>query len=302
MRKGLFMSIIIFIGICFLLFAFPYLRIVLFNFPKWVILSLKDFFFYFRNFSFNVCPSGKIICYSGLFGFGKTLSAVYKVVSLYKRYNDKKCFVNGHWRIQKIVILSNVALKNVPYMEFKSLEDITNWTHLKENLDNDKFYYVLLVLGDEFSTCLNSRNFKSNIDPIFLNTLVTSRHYAISLYYTSQRFNLVDKLLRDVTFYVIECRKIGRVELQKRYDAFDLENCSNVSLVKPLSRSGFLITDEVYNSYDTLAVVNNLIKSVENNDMLSEMEIINNISSSADSIDQVRLKNGARRRIFGKRR
>lgn len=40
---------------------------------------------------------------------------------------------------------------------------------------------VTLVLGDEFSVQMNSRNFKTNIDPLFLNTILTCRHYYISL-------------------------------------------------------------------------------------------------------------------------
>lgn len=296
------MSILFIIGFIVILFLFPYIRLVFFNFPTWFIYTIKDIFNYLSKFQFNVCPTGKIICYSGLFGFGKTLSAVHNVISLYKRYNDKKCFVNGRWRIQKIVILSNVVLTSVPYKKLESLSDITDWTHIKDKLDNDKYYYVLLVLGDEFSTCLNSRNFKSNIDPIFLNTLVTSRHYAISLYYTSQRFHLVDKLLRDVTFYVVDCKKIGRIEVLRKYDAFDMENCSNVSLIKPIQKSGYLITNRLYSSYDTLAVVDNLIKSVEQKDMISEIDIINKLSASPDNIDQVRLRRGVSRRLFGKKR
>ena len=219
------MSLLIFIGLCFIFFAFPSLRCIALNFPRWLFLTLKDLFFYIRNLAFNICPSGKIICFSGLFGYGKTLSAVHYISHLYHRYNNKKCFVNGKFRTQKVIILSNVAFTDIPYKPFECLDQITAFTKQKKELDGDKYYYVLLCLGDEFSTCLNSRQFKNNIDPIFLNTLVTCRHYAISLYYTSQRFNLVDKLLRDVTFFTVECRKHGRIESNIWFDSFDMENC-----------------------------------------------------------------------------
>lgn len=292
------MYILILIGIGFLLISFPYIRVIFFNFFEWFTLTLKDFIRYLKYFQFNVCPSGQIICFAGLFGYGKTLSAVHRVRQLYKRYDGKKCFVNGSWRTQYICILSNVELIDIPYIPFTNLGQITDFTQNKPFIDGDDKYFVLLVLGDEFSTCLNSRSFKNNIDPIFLNTLVTCRHYAISLFYTSQRFFLVDKLLRDVTFWVVDCKKIGRVEIQKTYDAFDMENCSNVTMIRPLKRTGWLIRDKDYNSYDTLAVVQNLEKAYQEGDILSYEEILNSISHQ-DNIDAVNNLSGrAKRRFF----
>lgn len=295
------MSILIFLGIICLIAFFPYIRIVIFNFPKWLILSLKDISNFIFKMQFNVCPTGKIICYSGLFGYGKTLSVVHKIVSLYNRYNNKKCFVNGKFRIQKIVILSNVNLITIPYIKFTSLSQITEFTEKKPDLDGSNFWYVLLVLGDEFSTCLNSRNFKSNIDPIFLNTLVTARHYAISLYYTSQRFHLVDKLLRDVTFFVVQCKKIGRVELNITYDAWDMENASNPALIKSRTRSGFLVTRADLEAYDTFAVVDNLVKAAQSGDMLSAGEILEKLNPADGSVDRVTRLSFYSKRISRKR-
>ena len=129
------MSIIIFIAICFILICFPYVRIVAFNFPKWFYLTLKDFFITLKNRSFNVCPTGKIICFSGLFGFGKTLSSVHHIISLYNRYNGKKCVINGSLRTQKIIVLSNVHLSTIPYIKFESLSQVTQFTKDKQTLD-----------------------------------------------------------------------------------------------------------------------------------------------------------------------
>ena len=297
------MIILFILGFCFLFFAFPYFRILVLNIFNFVILSIKDIISYVHHFKFNVCPSGKIICFSGLFGFGKTLSVVHHVVSLYKRYNGKRCFVNGKWRTQYIVILSNVSLKGVPFVPFTSLSQITDFAQCKDKLDGNDKYFVFLVLGDEFSTCLNSRSFKSNIDPIFLNTLVTCRHYAISLFYTSQRFNLVDKLLRDVTFYVYQCKKVGRIELITKYDAYDVENALNPSLLKPIFRGGFLIRDSDYNSYDTLAVVSNLIKYKNDpEDYSPENEIINRIYQGQSNLSAVRRFSNRVRRNMNKKK
>ena len=251
-------------------------------------MSLKDLFFFFRNLSFNSCPCGVIRCFSGLFGQGKTLSSVHYIKGLYKRFNNKKVFYKGKFRRNKVVILSNVDFIDIPFIPLTSLKQIVNCCQELESVENDQYCVTYLVLIDEASSQLNSREFKSNIEPMLLNSLLTSRHYRMSIFYTSQRFLLVDKLLREVTESVIECKKIGRVQLWSIYNAFDLENSSNITLVKPRQKSGFLVRDSDYNSYDTLACVDNLSKSMANGDMLTSTEILQSIDSQ-DNLDSVNL-------------
>jgi hypothetical protein len=133
---------------------------------------------------------------------------------------------------------------------------------------------ITLVLGDEFSVQLNSRKFKDNIDPLFLNTLLTCRHHHITLVYTSQRFQHVDALLRQVTSAVITCNKCWRIMVHGEYDAYELENASDPTQVKPRCRYGWFIQDKHFNAYDTLACVGNLSKSCKEGDLLSEDEIL----------------------------
>ena len=290
------MKIIILIGVC-LLFAFvPYLRIVFFNLIEFILLSLKDLFFFFRNLSFNTCPCGVIRCFSGLFGQGKTLSSVHYIRGLYKRYNNKLVFYKGKFRRNKIVILSNVDFVDIPFIPLVSLKQIVTACQNLHEVEGDLFCITYLVLIDEASSQLNSREFKSNIEPMLLNSLLTSRHYRMSIFYTSQRFLLVDKLLREVTESVIECKKIGRVQLWSVYNAFDLENSSNITLVKPRYKSGFLVRDKDYESYDTLACVSNLSKSMQSGDMLSSDEILRSIENQ-DNLDSVNLNRKGRSRF-----
>lgn len=121
---------------------------------------------------------------------------------------------------------------------------------------------------------MNSRNFKTNIDPLFLNTILTCRHYYISLYYTAQRFGHVDALLRQVTSYVVECDKLWRFQRLYLYDAWDLENAANSQLVSPRGRSCWFVRNSDYAAYDTLACVGNLKKAMKAGDMMSEEEIL----------------------------
>lgn len=251
--------------------------------------GLIDLYKYFRYRCWNICATGTISCYVGLFGKGKTLSAVHKVVSLYKRYNDKKIFDfnRKRWVTQKIHIISNVSL-TIPYEDFVSLSQIVAVADRMRALDEQNDTRTCtIVLGDEFSVQLNSRSFKSNIDPLFLNTLLTCRHHHISLIYTSQRFNHVDALLRQVTSYVYTCNKVWRIMVHEQYDAFDLENASDPTLIKPKRRFGWFIKNSHFNAYDTLACVGNLTKSCKEGDMLTEEQILDLQRNNPVNIDGI---------------
>lgn len=251
-------------------------RVILMHPVSTVYYGVKDIYKYFRFYRWNECSTGTISCYVGLFGKGKTLSAVHKVVKLYKRYNNKRIydFNRKKWVTQKVHIISNVTLA-IPYEDFVSMSQIVAVADRMRAIDEQNdILTCTIVLGDEFSVQLNSRSFKSNIDPLFLNTLLTCRHHHISLIYTSQRFNHVDALLRQVTSYVYTCNKVWRIMVHEQYDAFELENASDPTLIKPKSRFGWFIRDAAFNAYDTLACVGNLTKSCKDGDMLTEEQIL----------------------------
>lgn len=254
-----------------------------------VYYAVVDGIDYIRRKKWNVCPTGNLIAYTALFGKGKTLSVVHYVCGLYYKYNglriwdkDRKKYV-----MQKIHVISNVDL-NIPYERFVSLEQIVRVAEKFHEIDlqNDTLT-VTLVLGDEFSVQMNSREFKKNIDPLFLNTLLTCRHHHISLIYDAQRFNHVDALLRQVTSYVVECNKIWRFMVQIQYDAYELENAANPSLIMPVVRFGWFVRNEDYEAYDTLACVGNLKKSVESGDMMTEQEILGLQCNQSPNMDAV---------------
>lgn len=270
------MLTLLLIGIVFACIMSVCVRVILTHPVSTVFYGVKDTYRYFRFHRWNECSTGIISCYVGLFGKGKTLSAVHKVVKLYKRYNNKKIydFNRKKWVTQKVHIISNVTLA-IPYEDFVSMSQIVAVADRMRAVDeqNDTLTCTI-VLGDEFSVQLNSRSFKSNIDPLFLNTILTCRHHHISLIYTSQRFNHVDALLRQVTSYVYTCNKVWRIMVHEQYDAFELENASDPTLIKPKSRFGWFIRDAAFNAYDTLACVGNLTKSCKEGDMLTEEQIL----------------------------
>ncbi len=255
-------------------------RLMVFHPFKSTYYALRDIFLYFKYNKRYVYNGGILNCYAAHFGRGKTLSLVHYISGLYRRYNNRKVynFSKKCYEIQKVTILSNVEFKNIPFIELTSLNQIIGFTEkdvIKQN-DADNIRQVVLVVIDEASVQLNSRNFKDNINAEFLNALLTCRHFHISIFYSSQKFKLVDALLRDVTQQVILCRKVWRFQVQYVYDADELNFASNPSLVKPKVKKGWFITDKDFNAYDTLATVDQLKKSYDEGDFLSEEEILAN--------------------------
>ncbi len=271
------------------LYMFTSLRIMCRHPVLTAFYAVVDGFKYIRYKRWRECPTGKLVCYTALFGRGKTLSVVHYVVSSYKRYNDLLIYDRDRkkWVTQKIHIISNVEL-NIPHEHFVSLQQVVRVSEQfrQKDMENDTLT-VTLVLGDEFSVQMNSREFKKNIDPLFLNTLLTCRHHHISLIYDAQRFNHVDALLRQVTSYVVECDKQWRFMCHYYYDAYELENAAEPSLVRPKKRTGFFVRNRDYRAYDTLACVGNLQKSFDSKDMLSEMEILELQRNNGASMDAV---------------
>jgi hypothetical protein len=270
------MIIVVLIIVVFCFIMFPTFRCAVFHPVKLVRNGAIDLFYYITHKEWNTCHTGELLAYVGLFGKGKTLSVVHRVVGDYFRYNDKPVWCDRRKKFvaQKVKVLSNVSL-NIPFEQFVSLEQIIRCADENSALDdvNDTLT-VTLVLGDEFSVQMNSRNFKTNIDPLFLNTLLTCRHYHISLFYTAQRFGHVDALLRQVTSAVVDCNKLWRFQRQNVYDAWDMENATNPGLITPISRRCWFVTNGDYNAYDTLACVGNLKKSVKDGDMMTSEKIL----------------------------
>lgn len=270
------MVFVVFVVLLVALAVFPTVRCALLHPFSMALNICKDVFVYFRHKEYNRCPSGELVGYTGLFGRGKTLSAVHKVVNSFHRYDGKPVWCPRRRKIvtQRIKVISNVSL-SIPYEDLVSLEQIVLAAERNRGIDDaNNTLTVTLVLGDEFSVQLNSRNFKKNIDPLFLNTLLTCRHYHISLYYTAQRFMQVDALLRQVTSYVVDCDKTWRIQGNNEYDAWEMENAANASLLRPIRRRAWFVRDRDYSAYNTLACVGNLKKDMQEGAMLSEAEIL----------------------------
>jgi len=262
--------------VIYLIFMFPKVACVVFN-PIKVIRYLPiDIYLYFKYKKYNNVPVGCLVALVGLFGKGKTLSAVHIVVSFYMRKNGKLvwCMRRKKMVSQRVKIISNVQL-TVPYEKLINLEQVVYASQNNNSYDDEhNTLTVTLVFGDEFSTQMNSRNFKTNINTVLLNTVLTCRHYHIAIYYTAQRFGHVDALLRQVTSYVVDCRKTWRLQGLDYYDAWEMENAVNTMQLKPYKRIAWFVTDKDYGLYDTLACVENLQQMSKNGDLMTDEEIL----------------------------
>ena len=263
-------------GAVLVLVLFPSVRCAVSHPFSMIRYGVLDAVTYLRQKGYNKCHTGDLDIYCGYFGSGKTLSLVHKVTGLYEQYNNKPvwCPRRKKFVTQRILILSNVAL-SVPYQPLHSLAQVVAASKVNQQYDDEHdTLTVTLACVDELGVQLNSRSFRDNIDPTFLSTLLCCRHYYISLYGSAQRFGHVDKLMRDVTLHVIQCRKVWRLQCNSWYDAWELENVTNPELVQPLRRGCWFVRDKDYNAYNTLAVVDTLTKRYSERDMLSEAEIL----------------------------
>lgn len=285
------MIYIVLIVLALALIFSPTIRCAISHPVSCLVCGMKDLTRYIRQKEYNICPTGELVGYIGLFGKGKTLSAVHRVVSAYHQYDGKTvwCRRRKKFVTQRVKVISNVSL-SIPYEDFVSLEQIVLAAERNRTYDDEHdTLTVTLALGDEFSVQMNSRNFKSNIDPMLLNTILTCRHHHISLIYTAQRFVHVDALLRQVTSYVLECDKLWRFQRLNQYDAWDLENATNTQLIAPVARSCWFVRDADYEAYDTLACVGNLKHSMEIGDMMTEAEILalqQNTQANMDGVNK----------------
>lgn len=275
------MWILLIIALLLVLIFFPVARCAMLHPVSVIVNGCKDGYKYIRHKQWNSASYGQICCYvadsSTSFGCGKTLSATHYIVNLYDRYNDKPVWCSERKKMvtQKVKVISNVDFLTIPYERLVSLSQFVQWTDLAHDYDMEHdTLTVTYMLIDEASSQLNSRAFKSNFDPYFISRLLTSRHVHASIILTSQRPGMVDKLMRDCTHLYMGCNKVWRFQRINYYDAYDVETAGSTALVAPIQKSCWFVHDSAFANYDTYASVQNLKKSCESGDMLTEAEIV----------------------------
>lgn len=276
------MIFLIILVILFLFFPFlPFFITNLHNFGFYSFLDLKDYFRFKKYNNFTGFGNVYMYCASGsqVFGSGKTASMINDVYSIYNKYNGKLVYdeKEGKFVRQNIHIISNVEMFGVDYIPFKGVNQF---------IDIEKYGFgrmdITLYVLDESGAIFNSRQFKDNISTDMLNRLLQSRKNKCCLYMTSQRFIFTDKLLREISSKVIECRKIWRVMRNVSYDPLELEYALNPSIIKSQGIKYWFATSASFARYNTFQLVEKLNKDYT---PLTDEEVIARRGSSVGSLE-----------------
>lgn len=276
------------IMIAFICFACPVIPFCLFKMHLIIYYGILDIYKYFRYKRWHEFKRyGKIMCYCGLFGAGKTLSMTHFVRSLYNQYNNQEVydFENKKWVIQHIHIISNYALHDIPYTPLVCEEQLYNIVQPKQD--------ITIVLLDEISAIFNNRDYK-NFTPDLLTSLLQCRHRKVMFLGTAQRFQMTDKNFRQTMETSSNCKKFWRICRVNLLDAYELENCTNPLMLKPIARQYWFVRDSDYYAYDTNEMVTKLVKNAKEGKLLTSPEIT---AKQGDTVSDIGFATGIKRRF-----
>lgn len=231
------------------------------HFPSMWYYWLYDHLCYWYFREYKLFYGWGIHLFTGKFGKGKTSIMTMKAYELACKY-------------PQLTILTNIKLKNFPehtnILELKHADDILN-------APNDT-----LVLIDEIGTLFNSRDFTSGQNsvpkPMFQH-LCQCRKRKMMIYATVQRFNLLDKQIRDITADVTECHSspqhpFTRILSGINYDIDEYEAYCLNRLYNPRIQHTdvYVQTNQSRQLYDTSELVQGLLQMK----YLSDEEILRN--------------------------
>lgn len=231
------MSKLLILGIIVVFIISPLFRVIIFNLHRIGIYSFYDIYEYIKYQRWKEFNLYGIDMFIGMFGHGKTLSMTHKARLIYNRFGDNVRFI------------SNYKLVDIPYIpliNFNQLVDIGE--------EEDSKYVGTVVLIDEVENVLSHRNF-ANFPLALLHTLTQQRKKKVYILCSAQRFFMVDKLFRSITTNVINCNKFWRFQHCEIYDAWDLENAMNYSLIKRKANLWWFVRNKDFDSYDTSEMV-----------------------------------------------
>lgn len=236
-------------------------KIVLF--PKCCFWFGRDFFNYWVDWLWLDFTGWGIHLYVGRFGSGKTSSMVHDAYLLCKKY-------------PQLTLLTNLKIINFPsHTKIVKLHTANDILNAPRNT---------LVLIDEIGTIFNSRDFtksKESVPKILFQYICQCRKRKLMIYSTTQRWNFLDKQLRDITATVRVCSmsftyRFNRLASVKHYDADEYDVAYSNPLL-PLPLRGYTVyvqSDKFRQLYDT----EELIEDMMNMEYLSDEEILANQS------------------------
>lgn len=208
--------------------------------------------------------------FTGKFGQGKSSLAVLETFDLCNKY-------------PQLHVLTNLELTNFP-----------SWTEilpLKTSEDILRAPNNTIVLLDEIGSIFNSRDFSSGVrsvpKPVYQH-LVQCRKRNMMIFGTVQRYNLLDKQIRDISATVTTCsagpkHPFTRMLTALVYDVDEYEAYMSNSLYVPRvsSAKAYVQKDQYRALYDTKALIEGFLGT----EFISDEEILRNRGELADALD-----------------
>lgn len=237
-------------------------------FPFFLCYIVYDLCTYYYYQKYKIFYGWGIHLFTGKFGQGKTSLMTIKAYKMCCEY-------------PQLHVLTNINLKNFPehteILPLKTADDILN---APENT---------LVLIDEIGTLFNSRDFTSGKNsvpkPVFQH-LCQCRKRHMMILATVQRFNLLDKQIRDITATVTTCSSSFRHPFSRMltglvYDIEEYEAYTSNRMYTPRIADTVVEvqTEQYRHLYDTSELIQGLLKM----EYLSDEEILRNQGDTSAS-------------------
>lgn len=169
---------------------------------------------------------------------GKTLSAIMEALE----YQEK---VERDYQIPTSIYANFPC--NFQYIAFE------DWQELLE-IKN------AIVIFDEIDTAIDSRNFKSKDQMRFTHWFKQNGKKGITLLYTAQKFDLVEKRVREQTEFVLKCAK-NYITGKLHRELLDMRGVSDIEMSTVIKND--VIHDPVawYDLFNSFAVVKTTLKA-----------------------------------------
>lgn len=259
----------------------------LFLFPQYLYYHIYDKLIHWYYDKNKLFPGWGIHLYTGKFGQGKTSLMTIKAYKLCCKY-------------PQLHIVTNIQLANFPehtkILPLRTAEDILN-------APNNS-----LILIDEIGTLFNSRDFTSGKNsvpkPVFQH-LCQCRKKHLMILATVQRFNLLDKQIRDITASVTTCaaapkHPFSRYLIGRTYDIDEFEAYVNNCMYVPrVDYTTVCIQKDQYRKlYDTTQLIQGLLKMeyLTDEEILRNQGVIDTALSDGSKEGQKAYKKAVRRR------
>jgi len=191
-------------------------------------------------------PHYGIRVYEGRMGAGKTSAMQLQVQK---------------WRYQypKIIVVSNYKCAFADY-EMTGWEDFFRYTNGEQGV-------VFLI--DEISSLWDSMSYKE-FPPELLQEIVQQRKDRKIVLASAQHFMRIVKPIREQAYEVVRCSTLlGRFSIQTAYDGYEYEKWHDAQFDPKTNRRGsmtrlwrqfFILTDEIFASYDTYEKIKMMAK------------------------------------------